>query len=179
MSPEWRVVVLSLHLLATVVWLGGLSVLVLLVVPALNRAVSSNPLLYTLLASLRRRFAPVGNLALLVLIVTGLFQMTDNPAYGGLLRFDNTWSVVLLVKHILIALLAVLGLAIQSLIAPRLERVTLLLRRQPDADSPAIARSDEPAAMWQRLHRQERILSLAMLLLAAGILVLSAWLGVL
>lgn len=152
------------HLLATVIWIGGLAILVILVWPETRRVLEGNPALYQLLTRVRRRFLPLSNLSLAVLVVTGLIQMSGDPNYEGVLQFTNDWSRVILLKHIAIAGMFICGLALQLWVAPALERTALLAERG----------KDNPAE-WARLHRAE--VRLTWLNLALGVLVLAftAW----
>ena len=168
MSEAARTLSLFVHIGASVVWFGGLLMLALLVVPELRRTLGGQPALNALLRRLRRRFALWGNLALALLLVTGLLQMTDDPNYGGLLQFGNRWSQALFIKHLLIIVLALVGAALQLGVLPALERASLLIERGAgDAQDMA------------RLQKRERRLTMSMLALAVLILAVSAWLGVL
>src|SRR5690349_17089872 len=120
---------LFFHLVSTAIWIGGLMILSILVFPEARRVLENQPALYTLLSRLRKRFTPLSNLALAVLIATGLTQMSLDPNYNGILQFDNTWSVVMLVKHITIIAMVVCGLILQYAVAPALERASLLAER--------------------------------------------------
>lgn len=125
-----------LHLVATVVWIGGLTLLTALVWPEarslLARADESGALL-EFLERLRKRFYPLANLSLVVLIVTGLFQMDKSPHYDGLLQFTNDWTRAILLKHIAVLGMLVVGAVMQWVVMPALERATLLVRRGKDA----------------------------------------------
>ena len=156
---------LFFHIAATTIWIGGILLITFLVVPELNRALADQPALHRLLSRLRVRFTIVGNLALTVLIVTGLLQMSTDPNYEGLLRFSNRWSQALLIKHILIIVMALCGLLLQFAVAPALERASLLR-----------GRGKGDAAEWRRLQRRERRLTIVIALLAVAILAASAWL---
>ncbi|MDE2777897.1 MAG: DUF4149 domain-containing protein [Chloroflexota bacterium] len=165
MSEAALALSLFFHIAATVIWIGGILLITFLVVPELNRALAEQPALYQLLTRLRKRFTIVGNLALTVLIVTGLLQMSTDPNYEGLLRFSNRWSQALLIKHILIIVMALCGLLLQFAVAPALERASLLR-----------GRGKGDAAEWRRLQRRERRLAIVIALLAVAILAASAWL---
>jgi len=170
-SNELLALSLFFHLTATAVWIGGLLITMLLVWPAARHTLEEAQPLYSLLRSLRKRFYPISNLSLFVLIATGLFQMTADPNYEGFMRFDNTWSVVMLVKHVVIVFMALAGLALQYGTAPALERTSLLLERGKDDSS--------IAQQWTSLRRREVILTWATGLLGLSVLAFSAWLGVL
>lgn len=166
MSQPLYALSLFFHLVATAVWIGGLLLTVALVWPAVNRVLREQPSLYRLLNRWRDRFTPVSNLSLVVLIVTGLFQMTADPFYDGLMNFDNEWSRVMLLKHLTIVGMVLSGLLIQYGVAPALERNTLLLER---------GKGD--AAQWARLHRREVWLTRANAALGLLVLGFSAWAG--
>ena len=165
MSEAALTLSLFLHITATVVWIGGILLITFLVLPEFNRALKQQSARYQLLRRLRRRFTLIGNLALATLIVTGLLQMSNDPNYNGLLSFDNRWSRVLLLKHILIIVMAATGLILQFGLAPALERTSLLLER---------GAGDEAA--WRRLRAREQVLTRLVALLALAILAVSAWL---
>ncbi len=152
MSPTILAVSLFFHILATLIWVGGLLLTVLLVWPEVTRALQENTALYGVLNRLRRRFTVYGNLALAVLIVTGMFQMAADENYDGLLQFDNLWSRVLLLKHIVIVLMVICGLALQMFISPALERTTL--RAERGKADPAAVEGE-----WSKLRRREALLT--------------------
>ncbi len=152
------------HLVATVVWIGGLVTLVILVWPESRRILEDNPALNALLNRLRKRFFPLVNLSLAVLIVTGMIQMSGDPNYDGLMQFENEWSRVLLLKHIAILGMVICGVALQYWVAPALERASLLAER-----------SKGDPAEWARLHRVEVRLTWLNVGLAMLVLAFTAW----
>lgn len=152
------------HIIATVIWIGGLFLTVLLVWPEVRRTLNTSPALYQLLSRWRKRFYPLSNLALATLIVTGLFQMNADPNYDGFLTFDNEWSRVMLMKHIAIVLMALVGLVIQYGVTPALERTSLLMEH--DKGDPAD---------FARLRRREVTLTWVNAALGLAVLGFSAW----
>ncbi|MFO7321586.1 MAG: DUF4149 domain-containing protein [Chloroflexota bacterium] len=165
-TPDTTILAISyfFHLIATVVWIGGLVILTVLVLPEARRALDANPALDALSDRLRQRFIPLSNFSLVVLIVTGLIQMTGDPNYDGMLQFTNEWSRVILLKHIAIFGMFGCGLALQFVVAPALKRARLLAEH---------GKADPDEA---RRHRQ-REQRLAWINLVLGILVLAftAW----
>jgi putative copper export protein len=165
-TPTQTILAISyfFHLIATVVWVGGLVTLGVLVWPEARRVLAENAQMDTLLTRLRKRFLPLSHFSLAVLIVTGLVQMTADPNYDGVLQFTNEWSRVILLKHIAIGGMFLSGLALQYGIAPALERASLLAER---------GRGDPDA--YARLRRSE--VRLTWLNIGLGVLVLgfSAW----
>jgi uncharacterized membrane protein len=100
-TPFWALsLAYWLHMLATVVWIGGLVALVLLVLP-IARGVLDDSSYSQFLEHLQRRIDPLGWLSLAMLLATGLFQMSSNPNYAGFLNISNRWAISILIKHIL------------------------------------------------------------------------------
>ena len=157
---------LFFHLVSTAVWIGGLMILSILVFPEARKVLENQPALYTLLSRLRKRFTPLSNLALAVLIMTGLTQMSLDPNYNGILQFDNTWSVVMLLKHITIIGMVISGLILQYAVAPALERASLLAERG----------KGNPEE-WTHLRQREVRLTWLNVILGVLVLGFSAWAG--
>jgi uncharacterized membrane protein len=99
--PAWALtLVFWLHMLATVIWLGGLSAIGLLVLPAAQRSLALEAQT-ALLDAIQRRLEPLGWFCLALLAATGMFQMSENRDYAGFLSVHNPWSIAILIKHIL------------------------------------------------------------------------------
>ncbi len=161
MSPWILAVNYFFHLIATVIWIGGMVMLALVVWPSSRRVLGGDPKLAALLADLRKRFNPLASLSLVVLVITGMIQMTGNPNYDGLLGFTNDWSRAILLKHVAILGMLIVGATLQWGIAPAQERLALLRARVREI----------PAEEVARLNRRERRLDAVNLLL--GMLVLA------
>lgn len=171
--PSQTILAISLffHLCATVVWIGGLVITSLLVWPEARTALADSPALYAFLNRLRKRFTPLSNFSLAVLITTGLMQMSLDSNYDGVMQFTNTWSCVILFKHALIVLMVVAGGVLQYAVVPALERAALLIERAK-GDTSAQAQAE-----WRRLRARE--IQLTWVNVGLGLLVLacSAWAG--
>jgi len=136
MVTDWLLTIsLFLHLIATVAWLGGLLLLSLIIMPnarALLARTEGTAALLSLLDKLRKRFQVIANLSLLVLLTTGLYQMSASPYYSGLLQIDNDWSRAMLIKHIAVIGMIGVGALMQFGVLPALERAALLAARGKD-----------------------------------------------
>ncbi len=106
-SPWILTIVYWLHLLATVIWIGGVVSLAIIFLPSIQKTLKADQknILY---AEIQRRFQPIGWLSLVILSGTGMIQMGAHPAYQGFLNIDNNWAIALFSKHIAILLLIVL-----------------------------------------------------------------------
>jgi uncharacterized membrane protein len=164
LQPSFLALSYFAHLIATVVWIGGLVTLTVLVWPETKRLLEDNPSLYRLLSRLRQRFVPLTNFSLVVLVLTGFVQMSADSHYEGVLKFDNEWSRVLLAKHIAIIGMVICGLVLQYVVSPALERASLL-RERGKGDT----------AEWERLRRREVRLTWLNMLLGVAVLGFTAW----
>ncbi len=160
--PAW---VLSLnywfHLVATVVWLGSLATMVLIARPGLRRVLGEDSHLFNLISdSLERRSRPLANVSLMILLITGMIQMSGDSHYEGFLAIRSIWSMSLLAKHILVLGMIVVSAVLQWGVQPALARLSLMASRGKAADP--------VAELTLRRHLQR----LTTLNLALGILVL-------
>lgn len=134
-----------LHLLATVIWLGGLALWVLVALPALRQqTLEANQWL-----DLQHRFTPWVNVSLVVLLLTGFVQMTNDPHYNGFLAIDSVWAGAILVKHIAFAGMVGITFYSQRVIYPAMERARLLAQKRPQ-----LASSEQE----KLLHQEHRLL---------------------
>lgn len=166
MITDWSLALsLFVHLVATVVWLGGLAVLTFLVWPEARAVMGRSEggaAVLALLDKLRGRFQVVANLSLFTLLATGLFQMGKNPNYEGLMAFNNDWSRAMLAKHIAILGMIGVGALMQFALIPALERASLL------------AKKGKPAPDLDRLRARERRLTIVNLGLGVVVLAFTA-----
>lgn len=146
-----------IHLLATVIWLGGLALMGLVAWPALRQqTLQANQWLY-----LQKRFTPFVNISLVLLLVTGFVQMTFDTNYEGFLQVNTVWSQAILVKHIAVAAMIAIGAVVQWRIYPAMERLELLYQKKPE-----IAAQEQDALR----QREVRLLKLNMVCAAAVLL---------
>lgn len=124
--PNWVLTAAySMHMLATVVWIGGLVFQAVFLLPAIQSRLEPSDQL-RLMTTLRKRFTPLAWLSLALLTATGLTQMVAHPSYEGMLAIGSRWSLAIFAKHITI-LLMVGATAYQSLaLHPAYERLLLL-----------------------------------------------------
>jgi len=149
-SPWFLAVSYFLHLVATVVWIGGLVAMALVVGPGLRRALSDDAAFARALASIDARFRPLSGLSLAVLVVTGLVQMTANENYKGFLNLSNLWAQAILLKHVAVIGMIAVGAAMQFGVQPALQRSAMLAAH-------GVEDAAEAAALRRRLDRLGRV----------------------
>jgi uncharacterized membrane protein len=151
--PYWALtLVYWLHMLATVIWIGGLVALNLLIIPAARPNLAAED--YSrLLDHIQRRLDPLGWLSLAVLVGTGLFQMSANPNYEGFLQVSNRWSQAILVKHLVFLAMTGVSAYLTWVLLPGLRRLAL-----------ARAKGIRAAGLDQLERRERRFLRLNLVL---------------
>lgn len=101
-----------LHVLATIVMIGYFGFTSLIYLPVFEQHMQANAL-RDLLEQVSARLRPFFGGSLLIFLVTGTHLMLINKNYLGLGNFfGNPWSVLIVIKHVLIV--AFLALAIFS-----------------------------------------------------------------
>lgn len=167
-EPVYSAFVLTLlywlHMLATVVWLGGLAALAILVIPVARKHLDAAAYT-TLLEKIQPRLNQVGWLSLLVLGATGMFQMSANPNYTGFLAIDSPWAVAIFSKHLAVLVMVILSIYSTWGLLPALRHLAWLRSAGKQA-SPAET---------LRLARRERLLLTLNLILSVTVLALTAW----
>lgn len=142
-TPLWALsMIYWLHMLATVVWIGGLATLAILVLPAAQQVLDAGAFA-RLLDSIQRRLDPVGWICLLILAGTGMFQMSASPNYQGFLAINNTWATAILIKHLVFLIMIGIGAYLTWGLLPRLKRAALLQAKGKEAPDKVNLRQQE------------------------------------
>ncbi len=124
--PDWSLAVAYwLHMLATIVWLGGLVALALFVIPAARTSLPDNTYA-DFLSRVQLKLQRIGWFSLAVLTGTGMFQMSEHPAYEGFLAVNNSWAVAIFAKHAVIGLMVASSIYVTWGLTPRLRRLAIL-----------------------------------------------------
>jgi uncharacterized membrane protein len=152
-----------LHLIATVVWIGGLVIIALVIQPIAAKTVTDKAVLARLLDELHKRFQPLANISLIVLILTGMVQMVASKYYKGFLAIDNEWSQAILLKHIAVGLMIVFALIMTFSIEPAMRRNAFMAANDL-ADEKVTARLRQ---QQMRLTRLNLVFSVLVLIFTA------------
>jgi uncharacterized membrane protein len=155
------VVVLWLHLVAAMFWVGGQLFLVLVLLPALRHAVDAGERT-RLAAAVGRRFLLTAWLALLILIVSGAANAVLRGVTWATLGGDP-YGHVLGVKIVLVGIVLVLTAVHGLYYGGRLEE----LARQEGHDPRAAARRQAVARRSMAVSSANLLLNLVVVLLAA------------
>jgi uncharacterized membrane protein len=149
------------HMLATVLWIGSLVALSSLILPAARKVLDPETYL-KLLTALQKRLDPLGWFSVIVLLASGMFQMSANPNYAGFLAFGSLWASSILVKHILFGVMVLISGYITWGLMPALKQAALLEAHGKASEDQRSLQDRE-----QTLQRLNLILGVLVLLLTA------------
>ncbi len=111
-----------LHLMATVLWIGGMAVNILVLMPSMKEGLEPSAAgKFTPLVM--KRFRRLVYSSIIVLVATGVSMMLFSRSYLGPLELGNAWSQVLLVKHIFVTVLIIIAVYAFQVLAPKVARV--------------------------------------------------------
>jgi uncharacterized membrane protein len=94
-----------LHAVATVLLVGHYLLLALIYLPVLTKEESGG----VILSAISKRSRIWMYLSLIIFAVTGAYLTFVDPYYLGVGDFGNLWSILMLVKHVLIVAMIVMG----------------------------------------------------------------------
>ncbi|HEX7566973.1 MAG TPA: CopD family protein [Anaerolineaceae bacterium] len=153
-----------LHILATVIWIGGLTSLSIFVLPVARKSMAPTDF-SKFLTALQKKMQPISWLCLVTLIFTGMFQMVTHPNYEGFLVIANTWSQAILLKHLAVGVMLVLSAYVTWGLIPSLQRMAFRQAMGKVVDAVEIQKLEERQVTLMQLN----------LFLAVIILLLTAW----
>ena len=111
-----------LHNLFTVIWIGGMITLAAAVLPAVRKKVGrgaqlEGPQKMKLLDTIQSRLSTLAFISIAGLVATGILLSKSSPQFQGLFQAVNPYSLALMIKHILVALMIVLALGRRLVLA--------------------------------------------------------------
>ncbi|MGY5875678.1 MAG: hypothetical protein RTU30_08025 [Candidatus Thorarchaeota archaeon] len=115
-------IVKFLHDLFTATWIGGLIILAAVVLPSVKKTVGMNPEGKQLTVAIQKRMNVMVWVSIIGLLVTGVLLSNSSPLFEGLMSVSNQYSLLLTIKHILIALMIIIVI-IRGHVLPRMTNI--------------------------------------------------------
>jgi uncharacterized membrane protein len=106
----------ALHLLATVIWIGGMAFVILVLEPSLGAVDPAER--GKIMGIVGKRFAIIAWISILVLLVTGFLKTPE----GLLFDTSEVYSATLFAKHVTVLLMILIGLRISLGLVPKIRR---------------------------------------------------------
>ena len=106
-----------LHLLATVAWIGAMTLLLLVIIPSAKKFLLPNETTFKdFMKAIGKKMTLLVNITILIFFITGI-------ALGILKELKSTdWFTILIIKHIIVFVMVVIHVCLIKIIAPQLER---------------------------------------------------------
>ncbi len=111
-----------LHLSATVIWIGGMTTNMLVLTPSMKEALEP-AIAGRFLGVVMKRFRRLIYGSILLLLLSGVPMTLLNENYLGAFQFGNTFSQLILVKHIFVTVLILLSVYAFEILAPRVAKL--------------------------------------------------------
>lgn len=170
------VVVLSiwLHLLATVIWMGQAILGSLVYMPILSQQLKG-PALGAAMGEMARKIRPFIWGSIVVFIITGIPMTTGKMALLGLTGFGNPWSILILVKHIIVVVMILLAAYMDRVALPGLVEVLTAAAGPPGgAQAGPPPKASGPPPHVQAAIRRSRLGGSAVMVCGIVVLLLTA-----
>lgn len=109
-----------LHLVATVTWFGGITTNAMVLVPSMGASLDP-PTAGKFMNIYMKKFKPLVYISIIILISTGLIiTVLLNPLY---LALSSEWAIILLIKHVFVALAVLATLYGFEVLAPKIAKL--------------------------------------------------------
>jgi len=97
-----------LHILGTVVWIGGILMVIFVILPSAKASLEATPMIGRLMKEVTQHFTLLANISIFVLIGTGIIIFYYDKNYISILSQKNTWNVVISLKLLFVAVMVVI-----------------------------------------------------------------------
>ena len=77
-----------------------------------------------LMKEISKRFTPMANISILLLIATGIVIARYEKNFIGLLEFNKPWNVIILLKHFLVASMIIIHFYRGLILNPKIGRLS-------------------------------------------------------
>jgi uncharacterized membrane protein len=109
-----------LHLISTVVWIGGIIFILFIAIPSAKQILGVEA--GKLMGEVSKRFTPLANYSIILLIITGVVLTALNKQFSGIEIFGNNWLLVLIIKHLLVVSMVAIHFYRGLILAPKIAR---------------------------------------------------------
>ena len=118
-----------LHSVAAVIWIGGITFILFIAIPASRQVLGTEA--GRLMGEISKRFTPLANYCIILLVITGILMTGLNKQFSGVETFKNNWTLILAVKHIFVLGMVAMAGTIEFTINPKIREV--FSKFSPDA----------------------------------------------
>lgn len=147
----------TFHIMATITWFGALFTNILITQPTIRKTLDASTST-KFMSVLMQRVKIVVYISLAVLFITGIPMKIANENYVSIINFSNDWQIFMFIKHVIVALLALLVLYNFEILTRKIKK----------------ALSNEKADLVKQIKTQQAFWGKVSALLALIIIIFSA-----
>lgn len=111
-----------MHIMATVVWIGGMITNLFVIRPALAGTLAPADA-GKFMGALMKRFRIIVYASIVILGVTGIPLKIINENYISIINFENNWEIVSFIKHICYGILVLLAVYSFEILSPKVAKL--------------------------------------------------------
>ncbi|MCL5024522.1 MAG: CopD family protein [Nitrospirae bacterium] len=110
-----------IHLFASIVWVGGIFFILFAAFPGAKETLEQPG---KLMGALSKRFAPLANISILFIFVTGILMSLSSHSLSEITSLGSAWSQALLVKIMLALIMTGIHFYRGLVVAPKITKLT-------------------------------------------------------
>ena len=126
MSETLNLVILTaanwLHLVATVVWIGGMATNILNLLPSMRETLEP-PVMGKLMGAVMKRFRKMIYFSIATLVVTGVVINLFHESSQEIMPMENLWNLVILIKLVVTTVLIFIAVYAFESLAPKMGKL--------------------------------------------------------
>ena len=111
-----------IHFIGTVVWIGGILMTLFVILPGSKTALESPPIVGKLMKEIAKRFTPIANISIILIVVTGIIIYFYDKNYTFFSDLENRWNMVIASKHVFVAAMIFIHFYRGLILNPKIER---------------------------------------------------------
>ena len=110
-----------LHLISTVVWIGGIIFILFVAIPSSKQVMGAEA--GKMMGEISKRFTPLANYSILLLIVSGIILTGLSKQFSGIGALGDKWTLIISLKHIVVLVMIAIHFYRGLLLIPRIGRI--------------------------------------------------------
>lgn len=112
-----------LHILATIVWIGGIILILFVVIPEAKTSLESKSMVNKLIKNIGRRFTILANTSIFLIIITGIILLIFDKNSDGFFNVNKSYNIVISVKHFFVVLMILIHFYRGLILNPKISKV--------------------------------------------------------
>ncbi len=109
-----------IHLVATVIWIGGITFIIFIAIPSCKQVLGAEA--GKVMGEISKRFTPLANYSIGLLVITGVALASLDKEFSELKIFENNWTMTPILKHLFILVMIIIHFYRGLVLAPKITR---------------------------------------------------------